>query len=38
VDGTAVAGVVLMTDIFDIVAQYIIEHPGRRGSAGSGSS
>ena len=27
-DGTKVVGVVLMTDIFDIVAQFVIEHGG----------
>jgi hypothetical protein len=27
-DGQRVAGVVLMTNIFDIVAQYVMEHGG----------
>jgi len=38
VDGRKVVGVVLMTDIFDIVAQYIIEQGGRPQSAGAGTS
>ena len=40
-DDTKVAGVVLMTDIFDVVAQFVIEHggkpqsgPGREGGDG----
>lgn len=30
-DGTKVAGVVLMTNIFDVVAQFIMEHGGQTG-------
>jgi CBS domain-containing protein len=37
VDGEKVAGVVLMTDIFDIVAQFVIEQGGR-GASGKGTS
>jgi len=33
-DGTKVVGVVLMTNIFDIVAQFVMEHGGRSGSGG----
>jgi CBS domain-containing protein len=29
VDGTAVVGVILMTDVFDIVAQFIMEQGGQ---------
>jgi CBS domain-containing protein len=38
-DGTKVAGVVLMTNIFDIVAQFVMEHGGETGigSAKGGS-
>jgi hypothetical protein len=31
-EGDKVVGVVLMTNIFDIVAQFIIEHGGSAGS------
>ena len=31
-DGTKVAGVVLMTNIFDVVAQFIMEHGGKTGA------
>lgn len=35
VDGEKIAGVVLMTDIFDIVAQFVIEQGGGAGAGGS---
>jgi CBS domain-containing protein len=31
-DGTKVAGVVLMTNIFDVVAQFVMEHGGVKGT------
>jgi len=36
-DGEKVAGVVLMTNIFDIVAQFVLEHGGKPADQGGGA-